>query len=77
MRLSSGRRFYGLSGAPPYRSIYKLNHSGEGGLLATICNVHGGVENYGDDPDGALVGSRLGKRAGGTNKEEVYLINLT
>ena len=28
-------------------------------------------------PDGALVGSRHGKRAGRINKEEVYLINLT
>ena len=35
------------------------------------------VENAGDNMDGAMMGSIRGKRAGGMNEEEVYLINLT
>ena len=37
------------------------NHNREGVLSACICTVHGGGDNAGDDPDGALVGSRRGK----------------
>ena len=80
MVLSIGRGVDGLSRAPPHQSIHKEaaeKHSGEGGLPDCICTVHGGGENARDDLDGVLVGSRRGKRAGGINEEEVYLINLT
>ena len=63
-----------LRGATPHWSINKEdadNHIGEGDLPACICVLHGGGENDGDDPDGALVRSRRGKRAGGINEEEV------
>ena len=49
---------------PPHQSIHKEaigKHSGEGVLPACICNVHRGGENAGDEPDGAMVGSRHGK----------------
>ena len=74
MVVSIGRRGYGLRWAPPHHSIHKEaanNQSGEGGLLACIFTVHGGVDNAGDDPDGVLVGSIHGKRSGRINKDEV------
>ena len=78
--LSSGRRGNGLRWDPPHQSIHKEardNHIGEGVLPACIFTVRRGVENDGDKPYGVVVGSRRGKRAGGINEEEVYLINLT
>ena len=39
--------------------------------------MHGGGENSGDEPGGAMVGSRRGKLPGEINEEEVYFINLT
>ena len=64
----------GLRRDPPQRSIHKevaYDHRGEVGLPACLCILHVGREDTGDDPDGALVGSRRGKRAGGVNEEEV------
>ena len=54
----------GIRGAPPHLSIHKeaaYNHSGYGSLSVCICIVHGGEEDAGDNPDGALVVSRRGK----------------
>ena len=75
--VSSSRGGNGLCRAPPNRNIHKEvanYHSREGGLPACLCIVHGGGEDSGDDPDGALVVSRGSKRAGGIIEEEVYLI---
>ena len=74
MVVSIGRGVDGLSRAPPHQSIHKEaaeKHSGEGGLLACVCILHGGRENVGDEPDGTLVGSRCNKLTGGINKEVV------
>ena len=54
----------GLCGDPPHWGIHQNtadDHIGEGVLLARLCTVHGGGEDSGHDPDGALVGSRRGK----------------
>ena len=59
--VSSGRGGDGLRGTPPHQSIHKETtdyHSGEGGLTSCICTVNGGGEYYGENTDGALVGSR-------------------
>ena len=69
-----------IRGDPPHQSIHKEaadNHSGECGLPDCIVSVHGGGDNSRDETDGALVGSRCGKQAGGINKEEVHLKYLT
>ena len=63
--MSSSRGGDGLSRAPPHWSIHKKaadNRSGEGGLPVCICTVHGAGDNADDDPDGALLVSRRGKR---------------
>ena len=62
--VSSGRGGDGLCRDPPHHGIHQEttdDHSREGGLPARICTVHGGGEEAGDDPDGALVGSRRSK----------------
>ena len=62
--VSIGRGGDGLRRVPPHRSIHQEStedHSGEGGLQACICILHGGVEDSGDNPDGALVGPRRSK----------------
>ena len=62
--ISRGRGGDGLCGAPPHRSIHKKaadSQSREGGLTACLCIVQRGREGAGDDPYGALVGSRQGK----------------
>ena len=56
----------------PDNTKYKGNNSREGVLPACICTVNGSGDNARDEPDGALVGSRQGKRSGGINEEEVY-----
>ena len=51
-------------GAPPHQGVNQKasdNHRGEGGLPPRLCTVHGGGADAGDEPDGALVGSRRGK----------------
>ena len=45
---------------PPHRGVHQEavdDHSGEGGLQLRMCTVHGGGEDYRDDPVGAMVGS--------------------
>ena len=74
MGVSSGRGGDGNRGVPPHWGVHKEasdNHDREVGPLAGICILHGGGKNAGDEPDGALVKSRRGKRAGGINEEKV------
>ena len=49
----------------------KEDHSGEGVLPPHLCTVHGGGADAGDEPVGAMVGSRRGKRTQGVDEEEV------
>ena len=72
--VSSGRGGNGIRRDLPHWSIHQEEadgHSGEGGLLYGICNVHGGGEDAGDNTDDALSRLRRSKQAGGVNEEEV------
>ena len=72
--VSNGRGGDGISEDPPHRSIHKEagdNHSREFGLPACLCIMHGGGENYGDNIDDTLVGSRRGKLSREINEEAV------
>ena len=62
--VSIGRGGDGRCEAPPHWSVHQEvtdNHSVEAGLPPRIYTVHRGIEDAGDDPDGALVGSIRGK----------------
>ena len=64
MGVSRGRGGDGLCRDPPHQSIHKEaedNHIREGGLTACLCIFHGGREDVGDEPDGAMVVSRHSK----------------
>ena len=61
-------------GDPPHRSVHQEeadDYSIEVGLLPCLCTANGYGEDAGDEPDGALVGSRRGQLSGGINEEEV------
>ena len=62
--LFSSRGGDGLCRDPTNWSIYQksaYNYSGDVGLPACLRTVHGGGEDSGYEPDGAMVGSRRGK----------------
>ena len=62
--LSNGRGGNGICGYPPHLIIHQEaadNRSVEGGLSSCLCILHRGGEYAGDNPDGALVGSRRDK----------------
>ena len=74
MEVSIGRGGDGLCGTPPHWSIHKESadtHSGEAGLPACICTLHGGVDNSRYEPEGVLEGPRRGKQSGEINKDKV------
>ena len=74
MGVPSGILGDGRRGDPPHRNVHQeatYEYRREGGISTRICTVHGGGANSGDEPVGAMVGSRRGKLTGGVNQEEV------
>ena len=57
--LGDGRRWDPLNRSVHQEATYEYRR--EGGISTRICTVHGGGADAGDEPDGALVGSRRGK----------------
>ena len=72
--VSIGRVGDGLRGDPPHWIIHQEtveNLREEGGRPDRICTIHGGGEDAGDYPNGALVGSIQSKSDGVINEEKV------
>ena len=64
MGVPSGILGDGRRGDPPHRNVHQeatYEYRREGGISTSICTVHGGGADAGDDLDDALVVSRRGK----------------
>ena len=66
-----GRGGYGIHGDPPHQGVHQeaaYDHIREGVMPPYLCTVHGGGLDVGDEPVGAMVGSRRGKLTGGIDE---------